>query len=71
MPVAPNHSGNLPRDFEYCPECGRKGLYRYGGRVWRMPNGKLSGMPPGRRCKYCRHAIPDCTTQELETEINR
>ena len=70
MPAAPNHSGNLPRVFERCPGCGKKGLYRHGGQVWASPDG-LTGFPPGRRCKYCAHRIPDATQAEFERQLNQ
>jgi DNA-directed RNA polymerase subunit RPC12/RpoP len=71
MTVAPNHSGNLPRDFAACPRCGKKGLYRYGGWVAKTASGRLGGHPPGRRCKYCGHRILDVTQEEFERWINR
>lgn len=70
MPFAPNHSNNLPRDFGHCPACGKKGFYRYGGNIFREPSGTLTGMPPGKRCKYCRHAQPEMTVPEYEAHLN-
>lgn len=70
MPFAPNHSTNLPRDFEHCPECGKKGFYRYGGSVFRE-GALLTGMPPGKRCKYCRHVQPEMTIPQYEAALNK
>lgn len=59
MAFAANHANNLPREFDYCPHCGKKGVYFYGGTLIRTKAGSFDGTPPGRRCKYCRKAHPD------------
>jgi hypothetical protein len=69
MPTAPNHSGNLPRVFERCPNCQKKGFYRYGGTVLPSPNG-YGGLSPGRRCKYCHHRLPDMTPDQYRAHLN-
>lgn len=71
MSVRPNHSGNLPREFSECPQCGKRGMYRYGGHVVRGRDGGLGGHPPGKRCKYCGHRQPEKTQAEFEAAINR
>jgi len=70
MPFAANHSANLPREFHQCDQCGKRGVYRYGGTVLRAANGQLGGISPGRRCKYCGHRTPDLTQADYEAALN-
>lgn len=44
MPYTPDHSGNLPHHFTYCPTCGYKGVY------YLRPNEHTD---ESWRCKYC------------------
>lgn len=68
MPVGPNHSANLPREFTVCPNCNKKGFFRHGGTIVRTSTG-WGGTPPGRRCKYCKHGQPDMPSAEYENHL--
>jgi hypothetical protein len=64
---------NFPQDFTECPNCGKKGWYRYTGRTW-QPGGKnapITGTPPGKRCKYCKHRVQDVSTAEFLAIYNK
>ena len=43
----PGPAGNFPRDFEVCPECGKKGVYT---RNWSYHIGMKEKL-----CKYCHY----------------
>ena len=49
MAFAPDHSGNLPREFTRCPQCGYKGVYHI--NPTRRADG--SQVYDQWRCKYC------------------
>jgi hypothetical protein len=71
MPVRQNLADNLPREFEICPSCGRKGFCHYQGNVIRGANGRVGGFPPGKRCKYCRHAEPEMSVEDYHAILRQ
>jgi DNA-directed RNA polymerase subunit RPC12/RpoP len=70
MAFRPNHSANLPREFCDCGQCGKRGVYKVKGTVWRYPDGRLTGHAPSTRCKYCGQRIWAMTTAEYEQRLN-
>ena len=58
--VVSDHSGNFPRDFEVCPECGAKGVYRCSPVA---KNGEII-IQGYWRCKYCKERFPLLQGQE-------
>jgi len=71
MPVAMDHSGNFPHEYRECPNCHKKGFYRYGGTVMTNAAGLLDGLVPGQRCKYCKHRVEDMPQEEYSAYLNR
>jgi NAD-dependent SIR2 family protein deacetylase len=49
MGFTPDHSGNLPHEFERCQKCGSKGVYHLRPTV----TSKGEMIPESWRCKYC------------------
>lgn len=58
MSFTPDHSGNFPSEFEYCPDCGLKGVYRILGRPIVRRGEVVDQTYDQYRCKYCKRTSP-------------
>lgn len=54
MPVAPDHSGNLPSEFLPCPKCGKRGIYKLRPSGVKVDGEFVVTFYGGLRCKYCQ-----------------